>query len=329
MKKTQIQQQKQLSAHDKVLLFDNLRYLLEGLEEFIEKSRYYPDFKNRRKLQNITIPKERSDNLTADSAEQFFKANLILYVSMVDEAPPSEREKLVEEYLKWVDIVGIDPNNCPEKLRQFLIEIKDVLEGNSERIIQQTQEYLDNKDGGKVHPTNPQDTLTLFSAIQAPLNKNREQAKSYEGKTYRDVEITNKFSGSVEQGGEVFNQIAGAASRSGDFHFYSRQLSTNNPQQRTNFEIIQDIRQNPGSWRLEEVITQYNAQGGAEGKEMALVHSSAQVGFDGAVLGDNQPVYLAQRFDQREIAEINQVLNISQQSSLAQVQQQTYKWRWE
>jgi len=77
------------------------------------------------------------------------------------------------------------------------------------------------------------------------------------------------------------------------------------------------------------VITQYNAQGGAEGKEMALVHSSAQVGFDGAVLGDNQPVYLAQRFDQREIAEINQVLNISQQSSLAQVQQQTYKWRWE
>jgi len=160
MKKTQIQQQKQLSAHDKVLLFDNLRYLLEGLEEFIEKSRYYPDFKNRRKLQNITIPKERSDNLTADSAEQFFKANLILYVSMVDEAPPSEREKLVEEYLKWVDIVGIDPNNCPEKLRQFLIEIKDVLEGNSERIIQQTQEYLDNKDGGKVHPTNPQDTLT-------------------------------------------------------------------------------------------------------------------------------------------------------------------------
>lgn len=54
---------------------------------------------------------------------------------------------------------------------------------------------------------------------------------------------------------------------------------------------------------------------------MALIHSSAQVGFEGAVMGDNQPVYLAQRFDQREIAQINQALNISQHST--QVQQQT------
>jgi hypothetical protein len=60
---------------------------------------------------------------------------------------------------------------------------------------------------------------------------------------------------------------------------------------------------------------------------MALIHSSAQVGFEGAVMGDNQPVYLAQRFDQREIAEINQALNISQST---QVQQQTsYKWSWQ
>jgi hypothetical protein len=56
---------------------------------------------------------------------------------------------------------------------------------------------------------------------------------------------------------------------------------------------------------------------------MALIHSSAQVGLDGAVMGDNQPVYLAQRFDQREIAQINQALNISQQP--AQQQQTSYK----
>jgi hypothetical protein len=56
---------------------------------------------------------------------------------------------------------------------------------------------------------------------------------------------------------------------------------------------------------------------------MALIHSSAQIGFEGAVMGDNQPVYLAQRFDQREIAQINQVLNISQQP--AQQQQTPYK----
>src|SRR5437762_9941800 len=32
-----------LSAHDKILVFDNLRYLLEGVEEYIEKAGYYPN----------------------------------------------------------------------------------------------------------------------------------------------------------------------------------------------------------------------------------------------------------------------------------------------
>jgi hypothetical protein len=94
------QELKQLTAHDKILIFNNLRYLLEGLEEYIEKAGFYPNFKSRRQLRNITIPKEQTDNLTADSAEHFFKTNLILYVSMVDQAPPSEKEKLVQEYYK-------------------------------------------------------------------------------------------------------------------------------------------------------------------------------------------------------------------------------------
>ena len=56
---------------------------------------------------------------------------------------------------------------------------------------------------------------------------------------------------------------------------------------------------------------------------MALIHSSAQIGFEGAIMGDNQLVYLAQRFSQGEIAQINQALNISQQP--AQQQQPPYK----
>jgi len=101
MKKQQIQQQTQLTAHDKILIFDNLRYLLEGLEEYIEKAGFYPDFKNKRQLQNITIPKERADNLTADSAEKFFKTNLILFVSIMDEAPEFIRTgELMDEYYK-------------------------------------------------------------------------------------------------------------------------------------------------------------------------------------------------------------------------------------
>jgi hypothetical protein len=327
MKKQQIQQQKQLTAHDKILLFNNLRYLLEGLEEYIEKAGYYSDFKNKRQLQNITIPKERSDNLTADSAEHFFKTNLILFVSMVEEAPPSEREKLVEEYLKWINVVGIDPNNCPEKLRQFLIEIKSVLEGDSERILQQTKEYLDNKDKGSPYPTDPKDTLTLFGLIQRPLNKNREDAKSYEGKTYRDVEAASKFSGNVERGKETFDRIAGTGSSSSGFHFYSHQQSTS-LQQKANFEIIQDIRQNPQNWRIDEIIVEFNNFGGTR-QEVMLIHQSARLDdYDqrtGRLNFEGNAIYRANQFSAEEQAEINRALNISQQSSSAQVQQPPYK----
>ena len=63
------------------------------------------------------------------------------------------------------------------------------------------------------------------------------------------------------------------------------------------------------------MITEYNVLGGAKRKEMALINSSAQIGYDGAVLDNNQLVYLAQRFNQAEIAEINRAKNISQGSS--------------
>jgi len=101
MKRQQIQQQKQLTAHDKILIFDNLRYLLEGLEEYIEKVGYYPDFKNKRQLRNITIPKEQTRNASIDDAEDFFLTNLILYVSMVNQAPEYVRKgELMNEYYK-------------------------------------------------------------------------------------------------------------------------------------------------------------------------------------------------------------------------------------
>jgi len=63
------------------------------------------------------------------------------------------------------------------------------------------------------------------------------------------------------------------------------------------------------------VITEYNILGQAKKKEMALIHKSAQISYDGSVLGDNQPVYLAQRFNLQEIGQIKEALGISQTSS--------------
>jgi len=306
-----IQQQKQLTAHDKVLIFENFHYLLEALEEYIEKAGFYPDFKNKRQLKNVTV----KDDLSLNQAENLFKTRLLIFAGM--ETPNFLADEVKEELYRWINTAGIDANNCPEKLRHFLLETNNVIEGNDEKIIKQTQENLDSKKDD-ANFQSMDNVMKVFSAIQKPLDEKREQGKSFEGKSHTEINVGSKFGGSVESGQRTFDQITSTISSSSrDFHFFSQQ---NNLQNRTNSEIIQDVRQNPRNWRLDEVITEYDNLGRAIKKDLALIHISAQIGFDGAVLDNNQPVYLAQRFDQREIAQINQNLSISQQ----QVQQPPY-----
>ena len=51
--------------------------------------------------------------------------------------------------------------------------------------------------------------------------------------------MENKFFGNADRGKEIFGQIKDRQSMS------SSSSQSNNPQQKTNSEIIQDIRQNP------------------------------------------------------------------------------------
>jgi len=83
----------------------------------------------------------------------------------------------------------------------------------------------------------------LFANIQVPMYGEREVQKNLEGKTHLDMGFGNRFSsGNTEHGEQTFQQIAGVVSASHDsFHFYPQQ----GQQQKTNSEIIQDIRQNP------------------------------------------------------------------------------------
>jgi hypothetical protein len=100
-------------------------------------------------------------------------------------------------------------------------------------------------------------------------------------------------------------------------------VQPNNLQQHSNSEIVQDVKNNPRNWRKDEVITEYNNRGEGTKKEMALIYYSAEVGYDGAVYNWQQPIYLPQRFNQAEIAEINQALGISQTSTSIQHGQKT------
>lgn len=88
-----------------------------------------------------------------------------------------------------------------------------------------------------------------------------------------------------------------------------------------NSQIIQDVKNNPQNWRIDEVINEYDNFGKATKKLLALIHNSTQIGHEREVFGsigcpENafswHPVHLLnQRFNQDEISEIKQILNNS------------------
>jgi hypothetical protein len=313
MKKQQIQQQEQLSAYDKKVIYDMFYMSIEWLEKYIEIAykNDFPDWENRKQIRdNINI--KRTDIYSnPEKAKGAFATQMFLFGTSLEDTPLF-REDLKKEFCQWISATKIDSSNCPDELKHLLYGFNEVMDGNTEKV----RKDMENRKR-EIEIDSPkylEQMNKLFGNIQIPMDNEKETSKNLGGKTHLDMRVGNKFGGgSAEQGERTFQQIAGevSASHGSDFHFYS-QKGQQQQQQWTNFEIIQDVKVNPQNWRFDEVITEYDDRGGALRKVIALIHNSAEIGFDGAVLGNNQPVYLAQRFNQNEIAEINQALNISQ-----------------
>jgi hypothetical protein len=203
------------------------------------------------------------------------------------------------------------------------------MEGRGEKIL----EDLRNKQ--IVDSTSPEfmeQMQRLFVYSHAKSKEVEEREKSLEGKTHKDIEIESKFgSGITEQGEEVFRRIASdiSTSHGRGFHFFPQKGQQSNiPQHRANSEIIQNIRQNPRNWRVDDIITEFDNSGRTR-QETVLIHQSARLDDYNQQTGklnfDGNTIYRADRFSAEEIAQIQQALNIQQE----QVQQQNYQWSWQ
>jgi hypothetical protein len=58
-------------------------------------------------------------------------------------------------------------------LKHFLIEINNVLEGNDEKIVRETDE----RDRVRAKKTDLSQIVEVFAGLQQPLNRNRDQRK--------------------------------------------------------------------------------------------------------------------------------------------------------
>ena len=303
-----------LSAYEKEVVQDVFWMTMEVLEKYIERANYYSDWQVRRKIRDNKVTREFSG---VEEAETILSSNLVGLKITVRNKPPFLLEELRGEYYKWINATGIDINNISpqaERLKHWLFEVNEVLKGKGERFFQEVRKECREHVEKMSNEEFSRKMNAAFVAYNPQLNKEREIASSLEGQTYKDVKSEKRFGGDDEKdkGERTFELIANnVAGKHDKFDYYQKQSS----QQRSNSEIIQDVKNSPRNWRKDEVITEYDNRGEGTKRELALIHNSAEVGFNGAVYNWQQPIYLPQRFDQAELAEINQALNISQTST--------------
>lgn len=307
----QLLKQKQESLHKMKLALETFHNTLEPLEEYIDKARCFPKF--GRQLYRRTI--QDSDG-SLEEFEDLFLSQLFIFKSQIRKKPEDFRKELKKEYYRWIDATGIDIDNCPERLKHFLFEINEVLEGRGDSIVNQTRELIKDQE------LNPQEAVGLFGDLQNPLNRNRDLKQGRKGKKWNEAGNEGRIEGDFDQGQEVFNQISQSVSSHDNFDLFSEQkkrrgIQSNDFQHQ--FEIVQNVKNNPQNWRIDEVITEYNNLGQATKKEEALINNSVEVGYDGAVSNWQQQIYLAKKFTPEEQAEIKQALGISQSSDTTQV----------
>lgn len=209
MKKTQQQEQVQLTAYERKTIHDIFRDMMEVLEKYIEKTGHYSDWKNRKQIHDNNVARVFYN---PEEAESVFLANLFGLKIELKNRPPFFLEELKGEFYQWINATGIDTNNCPEKLKQILSQTHEVLGGGGDKFAREKSEQA-HRYVEKMSDEDFQRKMNeAFGSFQAPLQKERGIADSLEGKSYRDVEIAKKFGGNEEQGQEAFNRIASSHS---------------------------------------------------------------------------------------------------------------------
>ncbi|RIA80929.1 hypothetical protein C1645_837844, partial [Glomus cerebriforme] len=209
-----------LSAYDKRIAQEIFRMTIEVLEKYIEKAGYYSDWESRKKVYDNKVTREFGN---VEEAESILLSNLLGFKSVLKSGPKFLNDELKEEYYKWINATGIDVNNCPERLKHFLFEINEVLEGRGDRFVEEVAKESTEHVRKMSNEEFSKKMNEAFGAFNAPLNEEREIAKSLEGKTYKDIKNERKFSGDDKKGEQVFNQIASSVvGKHGNFDYYQK-----------------------------------------------------------------------------------------------------------
>ena len=181
------------------------------LEKYIELANYYPnDWQNRKQLDNSII--KRQDVNTPERAEKSLSNRLLVFRRALEddiELPlfrEELRNELKEQFYQWINSTGINFNNCPERLKHFLVGVHEILEGGGEKFEKDAENKKRELDPDSQEYA--EELNKIFAAVQTPLQNEREVSESLTGKKSNEITLKDKIEGNAELGKQVFERIA-------------------------------------------------------------------------------------------------------------------------
>ena len=296
--KNQIQGQITISAYEMEVIQKSFTNTLRWLEHYIDKSGYSGNWQRQ-------IPEtiKRQDlNDQPSEIKGFMETALLALDGVIQNKPDFLLENLQEKFYSWLDKSGIRVDNCPEELVECLINIHKVLTEDGKEFVERVDREASEDIAKMTLEERRQKFYQTFTLAQKLMPEAEARKQGLEGQTYRDIEIKNQFAGSHEQGKKIFSQIEGRQSAS----------SGNVPPTNLN-EIVQDVKNNPQNWSVDETITEFNNFGGTK-QEIVLIHRNARLNdynHEGKLNFNNNPIYRWENFNAHQRFEIKQAKNIS------------------
>src|SRR6185436_4949030 len=186
MKKQQIQQQEQTTAYDKKVTHDMFLIVMEWLEKYIEivYKDEFPDWENRKQIHDNNI-KRKDIYSNPEMAENTLSTQLLLFESTSGDKASFIREEIKQEFYQWISVVGINENNCPERLKQFIFGINEILEGRGEKIRREVENRRPLVESNS--PEYMEQVKKLFAHTQVISQEEIKTEESLVGKTHKDI----------------------------------------------------------------------------------------------------------------------------------------------
>lgn len=273
-----IQRKAYMTAYEKKAVHDIFVSTIEWFEKYIEivHKNKFPNWENRKQVRDNFVVTRKDIYEDPKRAEEGLAGQLHLFSSVLEDDTSAEFEKeMKQEFYKWISAVGIDINNCPERLKHFMFGLNEIFEGNYEKI---RHDIANRKREIEVDDPKYMDyMMKVFSHTQVSMYKEEKVKKSMEGKDPNEVKFGNFSGGNKEQGQKTFEKIAKNVAGSHE-NFYFGEQKDQQVSSNLNNSLIEKVRQNPNDWSIKEIITfkgYFNGRG--EIKKLALVHKDANL----------------------------------------------------